>query len=108
MRDRLRLRERRKLSWAGICAVSLVFEKSSVLADSPIVSVFGAPAEIDGDDVVDEIQMEIVDGIRDMAARSRLDDDAVTVVVKRAVRDVMTDLWGKRPVISVLIHRISR
>ncbi|MEO1151304.1 MAG: ribonuclease J [Pseudomonadota bacterium] len=102
------VRERKKLTWAGACVSSLVFHKNSTLATKPAVTLFGVPDEgDDGTQISDEIIEEILASIREMAPKSRLDDDAVTMVTKRAIRDVTTDLWGKRPVIDVLIHRVK-
>ncbi|MEO0612180.1 MAG: ribonuclease J [Pseudomonadota bacterium] len=102
------VRERKKLTWAGACVASLVFHKNSTLAAVPGIALFGAPDEGDeGMKLHPEIIEEITACIQDMAPKSRLDDDAVTMVTKRAIRDVTTDLWGKRPVIDVLIHRIK-
>lgn len=103
----LPMRERKKLNWAGACVASIVFNKNSTLACPPEIALFGTLQEgQDGEDMGDEVAEEITLSIKEMAAKSRLDDDAVSRVVKRAVRDVMTDLWGKRPVINVLIHRV--
>ncbi len=102
------IRERRKLSWAGICSVSLVFHKNSTLVDKPQVSLFGTLKQGEDDiDVSDEISEEITEMVRDLAPKSRLDDNAVRIASKRAVRDVLTDMWGKRPVITIHIHRMK-
>ena len=101
------VRARRKLGWAGICVLSLVFHSNSTLADMPLVSLIGAPQTGDEDiELKEEIETEVTANIKDLPPSRRMDDDAVRHAVKRAVRDVTTDLWGKRPMIDVLIHRI--
>jgi len=44
--------------------------------------------------------------VMSIAASKRQDDDAVELVVKRAVRLYFDAVWGKRPVISTAIHRV--
>ena len=103
------MRERKKLGWAGICMVSLVFHKNSTLADAPEVSLFGMPHEGDEEETMDEALVEeIAAAIADLAPKSRMDDEAVRIAATRAVRDVTTEFWGKRPVIKTHIHRIAR
>ncbi len=102
------VKERKKLNWAGICVVSLTFFKNSTLASDPEITLFGTLHKSDDHlDIEDETIDEIIASIEDMSAKKRLDDDAVTNITKRAIRDVMSDLWGKRPIIAVQIHRIS-
>ncbi len=101
------IKERHKLGWAGICQVSLVFAENSTLATKPQISIFGIPHSDDDISVLEELESEITEHIRDLAPRSRLDDDAVQLAIKRAIRDVMDDMWGKRPIIQTQIHRIK-
>lgn len=102
------LKERRKLGWAGICSISMVFYKNSTLASAPRVTLFGTAREDEDNlSIIDEITEEITEAIRDLAPKSRLDDDAVNLASKRATRNVLDDLWGKRPVITIHIHRIQ-
>ncbi len=101
------IRQRRKLSWAGICVVSIVLNRNTTLAASPEVIVCGTLAEGDDDEnIAEEISEEVEITIKDLAAKSRQDDAVVTTAVKRAVRDVMTDFWGKRPIVETIIHRV--
>jgi len=102
------VRERRKLGWAGLCVVSLTFRKNSTLATDPIIELIGTVKKSDdGYNILEELKDDIIDMIKDLSPQKRIDDDAITQNVKRTVRDAMSDMWGKRPMISVLIHRVS-
>lgn len=101
------MRERKRLGWAGLCVISLVFHANTTLADNPAIALFGIPDGIDEDDMVEELEEELLAEIKNMSAKSRKDDDAVTNVSRRAVRTVTMDLWGKKPIIDILIHRIK-
>ncbi len=99
------IKERHKLGYAGVCSVSLVISKNSTLASPPQVSLFGTPRSDDNIKIVEEAIEEITEHIRDLAPSQRLDDSVVTIAVKRAIRDVMDDMWGKRPIMQIQIHR---
>ncbi|MHA7873060.1 MAG: MBL fold metallo-hydrolase, partial [Hyphococcus sp.] len=51
---------------------------------------------------------EIEDAVMSLTASKRADDDAVELVVKRASRIYFDRVWGKRPVISTIVHRVTR
>lgn len=102
------MRERRKLSYAGVLAVSLAFDKKGELFD--IVAADGAGVvwgdETPGNlDPAGELADEIEDAVLDLPKGKRKDDEAVALAVKRAVRVYFDDVWGKRPVIITHILR---
>ncbi|MEO1251631.1 MAG: ribonuclease J [Pseudomonadota bacterium] len=97
------MRERRKLGWAGVVSVSVVLDHGGLRVSPVEVFLFGVYA---GDDE-SALAMEIAEAVDDMARARRNDDDAVALVVRRAVRGFLDDVWGKRPVIDTHIHRLS-
>ena len=101
------LRERKKLGYAGCVTVSLAITDKGKLAAPSAVALIGAPLETDSeDDVQSAIEEAIDEGVEDMPRGKRQDDDAVENVVRRAVRAQLNAIWGKRPPIAVLIHRV--
>ncbi len=99
------LRERRKLSYAGAIAVSLVLDHKGGLADDVIVEGIGVvdDEETGPDDA--GLADDIEDAVLALPKTKRSDDEAVTLAVKRAARVYYDDVWGKRPVIITHIHR---
>lgn len=101
------MRERKKLSYAGVLAVSLAFDKKGALSDVVCVDGAGVVWADDGPDAAGELADEIEDAVTDLPATKRKDDEAVALAVKRAVRVYFDDVWGKRPVIITHILRLG-
>ncbi|MDZ7627240.1 MAG: ribonuclease J [Parvularculaceae bacterium] len=101
------LRERRKLGFAGAVTVAISIDEHGDLAAEPAVALVGAPREAPGvDDVAGLVAEKAEAAVRGLSKKQRLEDEAVDVAVTRAVRTVMTGLWGKRPAAAVLIQRV--
>jgi ribonuclease J len=101
------MRERRKLGVAGAVSVAIALDEHGDLAAVPGVAIVGGPREAPG---VDDVRGLVADkagaAARGLSKKQRLDDEAVELAVTRAVRTVMTGLWGKRPAVAVLIQRV--
>ena len=95
------MRERRKLSYAGVLHVSIAFS-DGVKAVTVKAAAFGAPFDDDG---AAAMCVEIKAALRELSASKRKDDEAVELTVKRAARIFFDEEWGKRPVVTTLIHR---
>ncbi|MEO1243915.1 MAG: ribonuclease J [Pseudomonadota bacterium] len=101
------MRERRKLSEAGAIFVSVALNASQQLSREIGVDGSGVVFGEDQDDTdYDTLAGEIEDAVMSLKAAKRKDDDAVELVIKRAVRIYFDDAWGKRPQIKTFIHRI--
>ncbi|HEX2448871.1 MAG TPA: ribonuclease J [Methyloceanibacter sp.] len=98
------VRERRKLSFAGSVAVSLVLsEKGHLLAD-PEIAVTGLPATDNEGTPFAEIARDAVIGtIESLPKPKRKDQALVSEAVRRSVRAAVNQAWGKKPVCSVLL-----
>lgn len=101
------LRERRKLAFGGVVTVALAIDQSGDLAATPRIAIMGAPATSeDGEPIGVELEEAAEEGYRSLARNKRREDEAVEIAVTRAVRNRMTAIWGKRPVVGVLINRV--
>ncbi|HXG79377.1 MAG TPA: ribonuclease J [Methyloceanibacter sp.] len=98
------VRERRKLSYVGSVAVSLVLsEKGHLLAD-PEVALTGLPAADNGGTPMLEIARDAVLGtIESIPRPKRKDQSIVSEAVRRSVRAAVNQAWGKKPMCSVLV-----
>ncbi|NOX83784.1 MAG: ribonuclease J [Alphaproteobacteria bacterium] len=97
------MRERKKLSHAGVLVVSIALDKRHALAGNAQLTSVGA-AVLDDAALAEKIE----DAILAMPEQKRLDDEAVELTVKRAARIYFDRNWGKRPIIQTQIHRIGR
>ncbi|MEL7489706.1 MAG: ribonuclease J [Pseudomonadota bacterium] len=101
------IRERRKLGYAGCVTVSCVLTENGKLASPSAVALIGAPLETETEDDVQLALEEAIDeAVEDLPRAKRQDDDAVENAIRRAVRQQLGRLWGKRPPIAVLLHRV--
>lgn len=96
--------ERRKLSFAGHVAVSVVIDaKGNQLAD-PDVALTGVPLKAGDGTLMEEIVLRAVDEtVESMPRPQRRDPDVLAEAVRRAVRAAVADAWGKKPVCAVFV-----
>jgi ribonuclease J len=101
------MRDRRKLGYAGVVAVSIAVDERGELATLPQMTILGAPRETPGaDSIVDRLVVAAERAVEGLARAKRQDDETLRVAVMRAVRNDMTEVWGKRPIVDVIIHRV--
>jgi len=102
--DGTALRERRKLLWDGAAAATLVIDKQGKPKADPVVSLRGIEDE-DG-----ELAKAIVAGLQEMLAglnpAERRDDRRIEEAARQAVRRVVREHLGKKPLTDVHIVRI--
>ncbi len=96
------MRERKKLSHAGVLVVSIALDKRHALTGNAQLSSVGAAIQ---DDAI--LAEKIEDAILAMPEQKRLDDEAVELTVKRTARVYFDRNWGKRPIIQTQIHRLG-
>jgi ribonuclease J len=98
------VRERRKLSFAGSVAVSLVMSEEGHLLADPEVALTGLPATDNEGTPLSEIARDAVIGtIESLPKPKRKDQALVSEAVRRSVRAAVNQAWGKKPMCSVLL-----
>jgi ribonuclease J len=95
--------ERRRMGFAGCVFVAIAVTQTGQLADDPEVDLVGVPEKNrlgeELDDIVFDVVVSTVEGLP--RARRR-DPDALAESVRRAVRSVLNEQWGKKPL--CLVH----
>jgi ribonuclease J len=101
--DEGQVRQRRKLSYAGVASVSLVLTTRGEFVADPEIALIGLPEE-DGRGVpLAEIAREAAIGTVQSIPRPRRKDPAlVSEAVRRGVRTALNQAWGKKPMCTVL------
>ena len=98
------VRERRKLSFAGAVAVSLVLSGKGVLLAEPEIALTGLPAADAQGTAFAAIVRDAVTGTIDSIPRPKRKDQAlVSDAVRRSVRAAVNQAWRKKPMCSVLV-----
>jgi ribonuclease J len=98
------VRERRKLSFAGSVAVSLVLSDKGALLADPEVAVTGLPAtDTQGTPFATIARDAAIGTIQSIPKPRRKDSALVSEAVRRSVRAAVNQAWGKKPMCSVLL-----
>ena len=97
---------RRKLSFAGIVNVAIALDQKGNIIDDPAIETYGLPLEDDDDerfeDILFDVVLNIVEGL---STKQRREEALVREAVYRGVRAKVNQLWGKKPLCSVLLLR---
>ena len=100
------VRDRRKLSFAGHVAVSVVLDDRHELADDPDLVAIGVPEESAAGEPLEEIMIDAAIGAVESIPRVRRKDlDLVSEAVRRAVRNAAAGEWGKKPIVTAFVTR---
>ncbi|HET7714493.1 MAG TPA: ribonuclease J, partial [Bauldia sp.] len=95
---------RRKMSFAGLVAVSIVLDDRGDVVADPEIELTGLPLADGAGRAFEESVTEIVAGTLDSIPRPRRrDPEVVREAVRRAVRAGVAAAWGKKPVCVVLV-----
>lgn len=106
--DELGIKERRKLSYVGHVSVSLLLDKQHNLAGLPDIVSFGLPDTGGHGELIDDaILNSIESSIESIPRIKRKDDDLVREAIRRAIRSTVNEIWGKKPVCTVFLHRLK-
>jgi ribonuclease J len=98
------VRERRKLSFAGAVAVSLVLSDKGALLADPEVAVTGLPlTDKEGTPFTEIARDAVIGTIESLPKPKRKDQALVSEAVRRSVRAAVNQAWGKKPMCSVLL-----
>jgi len=98
------VRERGKLSYAGVVSIALAVDKKGELVGDPDVVFTGVPKRgkfgEDMGEVIDEALFATFEGLP--RARRR-DADSISTAVERSVRGAIQSVWGKKPIVHVMV-----
>jgi ribonuclease J len=95
---------RRRMSFAGHVAVSVILDdRGDVIQDPEIVAV-GIPAnDAAGQPLLDAVRNAILGALDSIPRRARRDVEVVRDAVLRAARASINEAWGKKPVCTVFV-----
>lgn len=98
--------ERRRLSFAGALAVTVVLDRDGDLVGDYAASLFGLPTHDLSGAPFHDVVAGAVEGTLDSLPRARRRDDAtVAEAIRRAVRAAVNERWGKKPICDVTVLR---
>jgi ribonuclease J len=101
------IRARISLSFAGIVSVAIAINDKGDVAGDPDVMFTGLPMKMRDGKMMDEIVDEAIFSTLDSLPRSRRKDaDATAQSVERAIRNTLRQVWGKKPMVHVLVVEV--
>ena len=102
------VRERRKLANVGIVVVALTLSRKGAVMAEPRVVLDGVPYEDEDGEPMDEIVLSAIEGtLRSIPADRRRDTEMVAEATRRAVRSAVSEAWGKKTVVKVLVSVVE-
>lgn len=105
--DESGVRGRRRLSFAGIVVVSLCVGSDGQLRAEPEIFIEGLPVVENDDYSAENVATKAINGVlKSIPKKRRKDVEVVREAVRRAVRSELNQWWGKKPNVSVLLHKV--
>lgn len=99
--------QRRKLSFAGLVACSIVLDRKGRQADDMDIELHGLPALTISGEPFDNILFDAAAGALESIPPSRRgDEERVKLAVSRAIRAEARQQWGKKPKVTVFVARV--
>jgi ribonuclease J len=94
--------DRRRLSFAGAVSIAIALTERGELAADPEMDLIGIPErDREGALIADAVYDAVEDTVASLPRKRRGDPDAVAEAVRRAVRSVVVQRWGKKPMCHV-------
>ncbi len=101
------VKERRRLSFGGHIVVSLCVNSSGQVVAGPDLVMEGLPDVVDDDDSLRDIVKRTLTGtLKSVPPKRRNDPELVTTALTRAIRGEVAAFWGRKPNVTVFVHRI--
>ncbi|MFV0296918.1 MAG: ribonuclease J [Hyphomicrobiaceae bacterium] len=102
------VRERRKLAYVGLAAVSLVISRKGEILADPELALDGIPYEDADGNEMEDIVFDAIEGcLKGIPPARRKDAGTVREAVRRSVRAAIDSVWGKKPIVKVFVAVIA-
>jgi ribonuclease J len=96
------LADRRKLSFVGIVSIALGIDDKGQLTSDPEVEMLGIPEKDEGGGSIEDLVYDtVLDTVENLPRARRRDPEAMSDSVRKAVRSVVNERWGKKPICVV-------
>jgi len=98
------VRERGRLAFAGVVSIALAIDRKGELVGDPDVVFAGLPKRGKGGaDIADVVDEALFATFEALPRGRRRDADAVSTAIERSVRGAVQSVWGKKPIVHVLV-----
>lgn len=101
------VKDRRKLSFAGIVSVNVLLDDKEELMDDPDVVTMGIPEfDVNGEPIEDLVMEAVASAIESIPRKKRRDLDLVQDAARRAARASVDRAWGKKPMTTIFVTQV--
>jgi ribonuclease J len=100
------LKDRRRVTLNGSAVATIVVDRQGRLAAPPAISLIGLVEPTVADAAAPFLRDAVERALDELPAGARRDDDAVRDAVRRALRRITNERFGKRPLIELHVVRI--
>ncbi|HEY4202253.1 MAG TPA: ribonuclease J [Devosiaceae bacterium] len=98
---------RRRLSFGGHIVVSLAVNGSGQVLSGPELIIEGLPMVEDDEESIQDVVQKTVQGVlRSVPPKRRSDVEMLNNALHRAIRGEVNAYWGRKPNVSVFVHRV--
>lgn len=98
---------RRRLSFGGHIAVSVVVNGNGQVVAGPEIVMDGLPDVEDDDDSLGDIVRRTINGtLKGLPPKRRNDPELVNAALQRSIRGEVNAYWGRKPNVTVFVHRV--
>ena len=98
---------RRRLSFGGHIVVSLCVNSSGQIMAGPELVIEGLPdVEDDEESLPDVVRRAVTGTLKSIPPKRRSDSELVNNALHRAVRSEVTSYWGRKPNVTIFVHRV--
>ena len=99
--------DRRKLSYVGHVAVSVLLDsRYDFLGDPDLVAVGLPEYDEEGEDMEDTLYDAVLSAVESIPRGRRKDLEMLREAIRRAVRAAANEAWGKKPVVTVFVAKV--
>lgn len=102
------IRQRRKLSNVGCVTVSVVINNQASLVGKPIWSAEGLPHEEENEFLNELVLNAIRSVFKSIPPKHRKEDEKTREALRRAVRGAINEFWGKKPLVTIHLHKLKK
>ncbi|HEX9168316.1 MAG TPA: ribonuclease J [Roseiarcus sp.] len=101
------VRQRRRLSFAGVVSIAIALTPRGEMAGDPDVMIAGLPERTREGAAIDAlIDDAIFEAFESLPPGKRRDAEVVSTAIERAVRGSVNAVWGKKPQVHVLVVEV--
>jgi ribonuclease J len=104
--DGAALKDRRRVTFNGSAVATLVLDRQGRFAAPPMISVIGVVEAEAAAAAAPALRGAVERAFDELPTGSRRDDETVRDAVRRALRRVLNERFGKRPLVEIHLVRV--